>query len=61
MSDNAVWPRLLIAPEVHRLYLYDHSVDGEEPKLILRAADGAVAKLDHSAPSWMAPIIASLH
>lgn len=51
----------LIAPEVHRLYLYDNSVDGEEPKLVLRAADGAVVKRYHPAPNWMEPIIANLH
>jgi len=51
----------LVAAEVHRLYLYDNSVDGEEPKLILRAADGVVAKCYHPVPSWMEPIIASLH
>lgn len=50
----------LVAPAVHRLYLYDNSVDGEEPKLILRAADGVIAKSYHTAPSWMEPIMANL-
>ncbi len=50
----------LIAPEVHRLYLYDNSVDGVEPKLILRAADGKIVKGYAEAPAWIEPIIASL-
>lgn len=50
----------LIAPEVHRLYLYDNSVDGVEPKLILRASEGKIVKDYAEAPAWIEPIIASL-
>jgi predicted ABC-type ATPase len=50
----------VIAPEVHRLYLYDNSIDGAEPKLILRAAEGKLIKRYTEAPAWMEPIIASL-
>ena len=50
----------LIAPEIHRLYLYDNSIDGMEPKLILRAAEGKIVKNYAEAPAWIEPIIASL-
>ena len=50
----------LIASEVNRLYLYDNSIDGAEPKLILRAAEGKLVKLYADAPAWMVPIFATL-
>lgn len=50
----------LIAPEVHRLYLYDNSVDGMEPKLVLRASQGMIARQYQAAPEWMEPILDAL-
>jgi predicted ABC-type ATPase len=50
-----------IAPDVHRLYLYDNTIDGAEPRLVLRASDGVISKrYPGDVPQWMAPIVASL-
>lgn len=50
-----------VAKELNRLYLYDNSVDGQEPRLVIRVADGVVAKQYDDLPEWMLPIIESLH
>ncbi|WP_024297765.1 zeta toxin family protein [Methylomicrobium lacus] len=50
----------VIAPWVDRLYLYDNSVDGQEPQLVLRANEGCIVKSYQTAPFWMSPIIAAL-
>lgn len=49
-----------VAPDIDRVYLYDNSVDGAAPRLVLRAGNGVVAKRYGEAPTWMAPIIAAL-
>lgn len=49
-----------VATMVDRLYLYDNSVDGREPQLVLRAAEGSVERRYHSARPWMEPIITRL-
>lgn len=46
----------LIAPTLDRLYLYDNSVDGAEPSLVLRAARGKIVRQYQSVPEWMRPI-----
>ncbi len=50
----------LIAPWVDRLYLYDNSVEGAEAALILRAAEGRIAKIYRSPTEWMQPIVEAL-
>lgn len=49
-----------VAEIIDRLYLYDNSVDGREPQLILRAKDGRIEKQYADAPEWASPIILSL-
>jgi len=46
-----------VAREVERLYLYDNSVDGEDARLVLRAARGVIVKEYREPPAWMAPIV----
>lgn len=50
----------LVAREVDRLYLYDNSIEGEEAKLVLRAAEGRIIRLYQEPPAWMRPIVAAL-
>ena len=45
-----------VAREVDRLYLYDNSVEGAEPRLVLRASEGRVVRRYGTEPTWMAPI-----
>jgi predicted ABC-type ATPase len=49
-----------VAPEIDRLYLYDNSVDDAEPRLLVRAANGAIQKRYADLPQWAAPIVARL-
>ncbi|MFO0757738.1 MAG: zeta toxin family protein [Byssovorax sp.] len=49
-----------VAAEVDRLYLYDNSVDGREPLLLLRAAEGRIVKTYGDPLPWMDPILARL-
>lgn len=50
-----------VAAVVHRLYLYDNSIDGAEPRLVLRASEGVVSKrYPGDVPQWMTPIVAAL-
>ncbi len=50
----------VIAPWVDRLYLYDNSVDGAEPQLIMRTQEGRIVKSYQATPSWMLPVIETL-
>ncbi|MEM9703299.1 MAG: zeta toxin family protein [Planctomycetota bacterium] len=50
----------MIASEVQRLYLYDNSVDGDPPRLILRASEGVITKRYVEAPAWAKPIAQTL-
>jgi predicted ABC-type ATPase len=49
-----------VAPDLDRLYLYDNSVDGAEPRLVLRAAQGAITKIYGDVPGWTDPIVEAL-
>ena len=49
-----------VASEVDRLYLYDNSEDGREPKLVVRVSDGHIVKTYAPTPAWMEPILAGL-
>lgn len=53
-----------VAKAVDRLYLYDNSVDGREPRIIVRAKKGIIERwyLDsaENEPEWAAPIIEKL-
>ncbi len=49
-----------VAHEVDRLYLYDNSVDGREPTLLLRASEGRVVKAYAAPLPWMESILAKL-
>ena len=46
----------LVAPTLDRLYLYDNSIDGAEPSLVLRAARGKIVRQYRDVPEWMRPI-----
>jgi predicted ABC-type ATPase len=50
----------VIAPWVDRLYVYDNSVDGREPQLILRISEGHAVKTYQTAPNWMGTIVEAL-
>ena len=50
----------VVAREVDRLYLYDNSVDGREPALLLRASGGRVVKTYAASLPWMEPILTAL-
>ncbi|HKO48489.1 MAG TPA: hypothetical protein VJV79_12245 [Polyangiaceae bacterium] len=49
-----------VAAEVDRFYVYDNSVDDRDAQLVLRAADGRVAKAYGNAPAWAGPIVERL-
>ena len=49
-----------VAAEVDRLYLYDNSPDGTEPRLIVRVANGNIVRRYGEAPEWMNLILATL-
>ncbi len=49
-----------LASDVHRLYLYDNSIDDAEPRLVMRASDGVITKRYAGVPLWMAPIVSRL-
>ena len=49
-----------VAAEADRLYLYDNSVDGEDPRLALRASRGEVVKRYGPTPAWAVPILDGL-
>lgn len=49
-----------IATEVDRLYLYDNSIDDEEPRLMLRAANGLLVKTYGDLADWAAPVASCL-
>jgi predicted ABC-type ATPase len=50
----------VVAGEVDRLYLYDNSIDGAEPRLVARASEGRVIRRYGAEPEWMGPILAAL-
>ncbi|OGQ16987.1 MAG: AAA family ATPase [Deltaproteobacteria bacterium RBG_16_71_12] len=50
-----------VALDVDRLYLYDNSVDGADPRLVLRASKGSVTRRYGPTPEWMLPIAGALH
>jgi hypothetical protein len=41
---------------VDRVYLYDNSVDFQEPKLLFRVVDGLIAKEYGSVNNWAMPV-----
>ena len=45
-----------VAPEVDRLYLYDNSLDGAAPRLVVRAVDGHLARRYGPEPAWATAI-----
>ena len=49
-----------VAREVDRLYLYDNSVDGVEPRLIARASSGQILRRNSPEPAWLEPILATI-
>ncbi|MFI5299355.1 MAG: zeta toxin family protein [Polyangiales bacterium] len=49
-----------IAREVDRLYLYDNSIDGAAPRLVVRASEGRIVKAYGAACDWMRPIVDAL-
>jgi predicted ABC-type ATPase len=49
-----------LVSNVHRLYLYDNSVNDREAQLILRATEGQVVRRYRPPRRWMTPIIAQL-
>ncbi len=49
-----------VAREVDRLYLYDNSVDGRKPTLLLRASEGRIVKTYAAPLPWMEQIVATL-
>jgi predicted ABC-type ATPase len=49
-----------VAGDVDRLYLYDNSLDGIEPRLIARASNGKILRRYGPEPVWLEPILATL-
>lgn len=49
-----------VARVVHRLYLYDNSVEDREAQLVARASEGKIVKQYHPARPWMEPILEQL-
>jgi predicted ABC-type ATPase len=49
-----------IAPLVHRLYVYDNSVENAFPKLLFRTADGVVEKIYATPNPWANEILQAL-
>jgi predicted ABC-type ATPase len=49
-----------VASEVDRLYLYDNSEDGREPKLVVRVSEGCIVKSYAPTLDWMKAIIDGL-
>ena len=49
-----------VAAEVHRLYLYDNSIDAREAQLVIRASEGRLVRKYTETPAWTAPIIDTL-
>ncbi len=49
-----------IAAEVDRFYIYDNSVDDCDAQLVLRAANGDVARQYGEPPTWSQPIVTRL-
>ncbi len=49
-----------VAGEVDRLYLYDNSVDDEQPRLVLRVVEGRVVKTYGDVPAWAKTAIGQL-
>jgi predicted ABC-type ATPase len=49
-----------VALEVDRLYLYDNSVDGAEPRLVVRASNGAIVRRYGTEPAWIGRILETL-
>lgn len=43
-----------------RAYIYDNSVDGEEPKLLFRTADGEIVKIYEAIHDWAQVIVETL-
>jgi predicted ABC-type ATPase len=49
-----------VATFVDRVYVYDNSVEHEEPKLLFRANSGRIVKTYHAIHDWAHPIANSL-
>jgi predicted ABC-type ATPase len=49
-----------VARDVDRLYLYENSLDGVPPRLVIRASDGKPIRRYGPEPAWMEPILALL-
>jgi len=49
-----------VARDVDRLYLYDNSLDGVEPRLVARASNGTILRRYGPEPVWLEPILATL-
>ncbi len=49
-----------VARSIDRLYLYDNSIDGRPPQIILRAKSGYIEKQYVAPPEWASPILVSL-
>jgi predicted ABC-type ATPase len=49
-----------VATFVDRVYVYDNSVEHEEPKLLFRASAGRIVKVHHAIHDWASPIANNL-
>jgi predicted ABC-type ATPase len=49
-----------VASLVDRVYVYDNSVEHEEPKLLFRASTGRIIKVYHAIHDWASPIANNL-
>ncbi|MCA3264554.1 MAG: zeta toxin family protein [Azospirillum sp.] len=47
----------IVVPHLDRAYIYDNSVDGEDPREILRVKDGLAIKVSENFPVWASPIL----
>lgn len=50
----------VVATFVDRVYVYDNSVEHEEPKLLFRASSGRIMKVHHAIHDWACPITNNL-
>jgi predicted ABC-type ATPase len=49
-----------VAPFVDRIYVYDNSVEHEEPRLLFRASTGRIIKVYQAIHDWACPIANNL-
>jgi predicted ABC-type ATPase len=47
----------IVAKIIDRAYLYDNSIDFEEPKLLFRVSDGIITKQYHNINHWALPVL----